>query len=177
MNGIPDFILYVIIFDVIVGVVILGYVVRRWKGKKTEQPKLSAVIERREGKVFHRSPKWNKLTEKPAKEIVYITQPPTERLLCPYCNTPLMQITTGRLKIGEHAEEIGEEEKPILRKYDLTVESTKLAEVMKLLTEKGFNPLPIAVENKIHLTFSSDRELKFNKLKESGKILDWKEVS
>ena len=32
MNGIPDFILYVIIFDVIVGVVILGYVVRRWKG-------------------------------------------------------------------------------------------------------------------------------------------------
>jgi len=175
MNGIPDFILYVIIFDVIVGVVILGYVVRRWKGKKTEQPKLSAVIESREGKVFHRCPKCNKLTENPAKEIVYITQPPTEKLLCPYCNTPLVQITTtGQLKIGERA---GEEVKPVIRKYDLTVESTKLAEVMKLLTEKGFNPLPIAVENKIHLTFSSDRELKFNKLKESGKILDWKEVS
>lgn len=124
-----------------------------------------------QGKTLHRcpNPKCDALFEEPAKEITYVTEPPTERLICPKCFTPLRELATGKLKIGQFEEVVEEEEKPTLYRYDLTVEPTKLAEVMALLSSKGYTPLPVARGGEIHLSIVSEKELSFRKLKRERK--------
>ena len=181
--GIPDFILAVILFDVAVGLVVLGYVFKRWKKKKSMPVKSVTITESQEiqGKLVYRCPNktCNKLIREPAIEKIYLTEPPTEQLICPYCETPLEQIKTGRLKIGlaEEIVEEKEERKPRLKTYDLTVESDQLFETMKLLKKQGFDPIPSPKENEMHLIITSEQNLSFNKMKKSGMITNWREVS
>ena len=87
---IPDFILFIAGFDILV-VAAIAY----WLIKRKHKPKGTAVVikpllkESVPNKVVHRCPKCNELFEYPAKEIVYLTNPPSEKIVCPLCYAEL----------------------------------------------------------------------------------------
>jgi uncharacterized protein with PIN domain len=83
----PSYLLWVIVFDILVAIITIGYFVKQRMSKKAK-PILVDV----EGKVLHRCPKCNSLFEEPSKEIDYFTEPPTEKLVCPKCFTPLRRV-------------------------------------------------------------------------------------
>jgi hypothetical protein len=186
MFDIPDFVLLIVVFDVIVVLVIAGYIIRRrrknnkhiFKVKKSEVEEESQIPVSLEGKTLHRcpNPKCNKLIVNPAKEIVYVTEPPTERLICPYCQVPLVTMQKGELKIGKTEFEFEPTIQPKIFKYDLVTNPKFYEELTATLTERGFKLNPFIKGNEIHIIFASEKELSFEKLKQAGKIVKWSVV-
>jgi hypothetical protein len=157
----------------------------RRKGKK-QQTQKPLVQESMEGKTLHRfhNSKCNKLFENPGIEIIHVTEPPTEKLICPYCYTPLTTLQEGELKIGKMeeiefselpfpAEIIEEEEEKPTWKYDIIVHPHFVAELTELLEKKGFKPLLSFRDNTFHIEITIEKELNFKKSREAGKVLKW----
>ena len=166
MNEIPDFILLVIFIGIVVALVILrDFVKRRKKKKKREIQKKPLKEVSMEGKTLHRCPnkECNKLFENPAKEITYVTDPPTEKLVCPKCYTPLKILVKGELKIRPVIE-------VAVNKYTLTVVPEKMNVLMTMLEKNNIIPKVFAEGGKIFLQIETERKIKCQKLKESGFI-------
>lgn len=82
---------------------ISDFILRKKKNKQGQQIQKPLVQESMEGKTFHRcpNPKCDKLIENPATDITYVTEPPTVKLICPFCNTVLITTQKGELKVGK----------------------------------------------------------------------------
>jgi len=172
-----DLTLFLGIGGVVVGLFfrkkIMSYL-RSLKGDK--KPKIEPVKDDLNSpKTLHRCPtqKCNFLFEFPWKETSYITTPPTEKLLCPKCQTELIRLVAGVLNLKLNIVESSE----VMNRYDLTVNSNALLDTAKFLQEKGFNLLTTTgSDGLLHLIIHSQKELSFDRLKRENKLIDWKKM-
>jgi len=173
-----DITLFLGIGGIVVGLFFRTKIVSFLRGlrgdKKIEKKPLEAKDDLNSPKTLHRCPnqKCNFLFEFPWKETSYITSPPTERLLCPKCQTQLVELVTGVLILKPNIVE----SPSFMNRYDLTVNSNALLDTAKLLQEKGFKMLTNIVDGLPHLTVFSQKELTFDRLVREQKIVQWVKV-
>lgn len=114
-------------------------------------------------------------------EIVHITEPPSEYIMCPHCQTRLQILKKGELKIGPPITPPSEPAEKRVFNYDLTIDSKLVVvkKILKLLNEREIKP-KLSLENgEMHVLFSSSEDLSFESLKQRGwvKSYEKKETS